>query len=187
MKLSWDEAKRQATLHERGLDFAQVAEIFAGLEMSTPSIAKDYGEKRILTMGHIGGRQCVAVWTQRGDTRHIISLRKANDREQKSSTSILDPADDAPELGKDFFENAEIRFRGKLIRPGRPLGSGSKVLLSLRLDKDAVAAFKATGPGWQVKINDAVVKSAKKLSSSKPSLSLPASQPNIARFLVSPQ
>jgi len=42
-------------------------------------------------------------------------------------------------------------------------GSGTKELVSLRLDKEALAAFRATGPGWQVRINDVVARSAKRL------------------------
>lgn len=39
---------------------------------------------------------------------------------------------------------------------GRPLGSGSKVQITLRLDTDLVAKFKASGDGWQTRINDAL-------------------------------
>lgn len=38
---------------------------------------------------------------------------------------------------------------------GRPAGS-SKVAISLRIDADVLAKFKATGPGWQSRINDAL-------------------------------
>lgn len=38
-------------------------------------------------------------------------------------------------------------------RPGRPLGSGSKTQVTLRLDTAALDAFKATGAGWQTRIN----------------------------------
>lgn len=40
-----------------------------------------------------------------------------------------------------------------LKRPGRPLGSGSKTQVTLRLDTAALEAFKATGAGWQTRIN----------------------------------
>lgn len=30
MRFTWDESKRQRTLQRRGLDFAQVAQVFAG-------------------------------------------------------------------------------------------------------------------------------------------------------------
>lgn len=38
-------------------------------------------------------------------------------------------------------------------RPGRPLGSGSKTQVTLRLDTAAIEAFRATGAGWQTCIN----------------------------------
>ena len=77
--------------------------------------------------------------------------------------SGLNPEDDAPELTDEWFDRADLYKGGKLIRRGRPLGSGTKELVSLRLDKKALAAFKATGPGWQARINDTVVRSAKRL------------------------
>ena len=84
----------------------------------------------------------------------------------KKSTimSRLNPDDDAPELTEEWFERADLYKGGKLVRRGRPLGSGTKELVSLRLDKKALAAFKATGPGWQARINDTVVRSAKRLA-----------------------
>lgn len=83
MKLSWDEAKRQATLDERGLDFAFAAELFAGDELTSEDARFDYGERRFISFGFVRTRLCVVVWTPRGDGRHIISMRKANDREKK--------------------------------------------------------------------------------------------------------
>lgn len=82
---------------------------------------------------------------------------------KKVLTSVLNPEDDAPELEDDWFDRADL-YRGTvLVRRGRPLGSGTKALVSLRIDKQALAAFKATGPGWQVRINDTLVRSAKRL------------------------
>ena len=83
---------------------------------------------------------------------------------KKVSISGLNPEDDAPELTDEWFDRADLYKGGKLVRRGRPLGSGTKELVSLRLDKKALAAFKATGPGWQARINDTVVRSAKRLS-----------------------
>ena len=78
----------------------------------------------------------------------------------------VDP-DDAPELTAEFFERAEIREGGKVIRPatgtltrmGRPpVGNTSKKQVTLRLDPDVIAAFRASGPGWQARINAALRK-----------------------------
>jgi uncharacterized protein (DUF4415 family) len=73
-------------------------------------------------------------------------------------------SDEAPELSADSFAGADLMKGGKLVRRGRPKGSGTKELISLRLDKQALAAFRSTGPGWQVRINSAVVRSAKRIA-----------------------
>jgi uncharacterized protein (DUF4415 family) len=78
--------------------------------------------------------------------------------------SKLDPADDAPEMTEEWFAQADHYRDGKLISRGRPLGSGSRELISLRLDKDVLAVFRATGPGWQSRINDTLKRSAKRLA-----------------------
>jgi BrnA antitoxin of type II toxin-antitoxin system len=88
--------------------------------------------------------------------------------ENKSiTTSGLDPNDDAPELTEEWFARGALYIGGKLVRRGRPLGSGTRELVSLRIDKDALAAFRATGPGWQVRINETLKRSAKRLAKSQ--------------------
>ena len=39
-------------------------------------------------------------------------------------------------------------------KPGRP--SSGKQVVSLRLDPDIIEVFRATGPGWQARINEAL-------------------------------
>jgi uncharacterized DUF497 family protein len=82
MIITYDPAKREWTLRERGLDFERAAEVFAGPTIDIPDLRRDYGELRINSIGYLGGRMVFICWTQRGDDRHIISMRKANAREQ---------------------------------------------------------------------------------------------------------
>jgi uncharacterized protein len=82
VRVAYDPAKRAATLKERSLDFEAAAEVFAGIVIDIPDVRFDYGEARVLTVGHLRGRMVVVVWTARGDARHVISMRKANAREQ---------------------------------------------------------------------------------------------------------
>lgn len=84
MELSWDENKRQKVLQERGLDMANVPEVFGGAHFTDLDDRVDYGEVRFVTTGFLNRRLCVVVWTPRAAARHIISLRKANDREKAS-------------------------------------------------------------------------------------------------------
>jgi len=80
MKITFDPAKRETTLTERGIDFLDAAIIFSGITLDFEDDRKDYGETRIITAGHLNGRMMIIAWTPRGDSRHIISMRKANGR-----------------------------------------------------------------------------------------------------------
>ena len=68
----------------------------------------------------------------------------------------VDP-DDAPDMSEtDYFETAD-RYRGDvLIQRGRPKLDEPKISTTLRLDADVIAGFKAKGPKWQTRINDAL-------------------------------
>ena len=90
MKLTWNEAKRQKTLQERGLDFADCEIVFAGPSFMFPDLRKRYGEDRFISVGLLNGRMVVIVHTPRGGGQHIISMRKANEREQETYKARLD-------------------------------------------------------------------------------------------------
>jgi len=82
VKIEYDQAKRDRTLLERGLDSARADEIFAGLHFTGEDVRVDYPEKRLISIGWLEERLVVLVWTPRGDIRRIISMRKANEREK---------------------------------------------------------------------------------------------------------
>lgn len=85
----------------------------------------------------------------------------ANSKDTK--TPWIDP-DDAPELTEEFFARAELSVDGRVVRPasgtmkrlGRPPSNAPKVALNLRLDSEVVEHFRATGAGWQSRINAAL-------------------------------
>ena len=83
MAVSWTEAKRLKTLQERGLDFARADEVFAGLHATRATHGGGAGETRYITAGFLDRRMVVMVWTPRGATRHIISMRHAHAKEQR--------------------------------------------------------------------------------------------------------
>lgn len=74
----------------------------------------------------------------------------------------LDDMDDAPELDEAFFAEAKP-MHGTLtvaqrtaFKMGRPKVETPKKQVTLRLDADVLDRFKATGPGWQTRINAAL-------------------------------
>ena len=76
-------AKRDLALKHRGLDFARADEVFSGHTATVADNRFDYGEARFITAGHLGGRLVVMVWTQRGEARHIISMRRCHAKEEE--------------------------------------------------------------------------------------------------------
>ena len=83
MKITYDPQKRADTLSSRALDFEDASEVFAGDVYEAEDNRRGYGEIRWLTVGFLNGRLVMVVWTPRGDARHIISMRKCNERERK--------------------------------------------------------------------------------------------------------
>lgn len=82
MRISYDPAKRDKTLAERGLDFEDSLAVFRGLTIEVEDTRRHYGERRIVCFGLLAGRLVVIGYTPRGPVRHIFSMRKANDREK---------------------------------------------------------------------------------------------------------
>ena len=82
-EFEWDESKRRANLSERGIDFADALRLDWTTTRIAPDHRFDYGEVRFIAHGLIDGRLHVLVYTLREGRRRVISLRKANLREQR--------------------------------------------------------------------------------------------------------
>lgn len=80
-------------------------------------------------------------------TGRTLILPTPEEDAQITAAALTDP--DNPPLTDT--ELAQFR-RGR----GRPQGSGKKEQVTLRLDAQILAQFKATGSGWQTRINDAL-------------------------------
>ncbi len=91
-----------------------------------------------------------------------------NAKSQNSPRPRVDP-NDAPELTGDFFEQGERKIGDKPVSladgaaalkkalpRGRPKSETTKLSLTVRYDADVVEAFKATGKGWQTRMNAAL-------------------------------
>jgi uncharacterized protein (DUF4415 family) len=62
--------------------------------------------------------------------------------------------DDRP-LTRDEMR-AGITAAAATRKRGRPAGSGQKEQVAIRLDRDVLTAFRADGPGWQTRVNEAL-------------------------------
>ena len=89
MPITFDPAKREINLEKHGLDFSEAEPIFDGTTFTLRDDRKDYGEARYQSYGMLAGRLVTLAWTWRGEARHIISMRKCNERERTRFTSRL--------------------------------------------------------------------------------------------------
>ena len=55
----------------------------------------------------------------------------------------------------DTYELTETEFR-KLKRVGRPLAIATKERVTIRLSREVVTNFRASGPGWQTRLDAAI-------------------------------
>jgi uncharacterized protein len=92
MRYEWDESKNQSNLRKHGLSFEDAELVFEGPCVSFVDDRSDYGEERLIALGLLSGRVVVIAHVPRtGDVTRIISMRKANRREQKIYQERLNP------------------------------------------------------------------------------------------------
>ena len=82
MIYEWDDAKNRSNFVKHGLDFVDAEQVLTGPCVTFVDSRFDYGEKRLITLGLLAGRVVIVAHAPRGDTTRIISMRKANRREQ---------------------------------------------------------------------------------------------------------
>ncbi|MBN8477295.1 BrnA antitoxin family protein [Sulfuritalea sp.] len=87
--------------------------------------------------------------------------------ERRNQSTSID--DENPEWTAEDFARARpasevlptlvgAKVAAAMLRPkrGRPVSANPKAHVNLRLDPDVVAAFRATGRGWQTRLNAAL-------------------------------
>jgi uncharacterized protein (DUF4415 family) len=82
---------------------------------------------------------------------------------QKFAQSDLDAVSDNPELTKqdlararpftEVFPELAAKLETERRTRGRPKADAPKVSITLRLDPEIIARYRATGPGWQSRMN----------------------------------
>lgn len=85
---------------------------------------------------------------------------------KRATTPWVDP-DDAPDMSSVDPDLATWKIGKRVVTPkegevamakqmarGRPKSNSPKTAVKLRLDADVLAALRATGDGWQTRINE---------------------------------
>ncbi len=93
-----------------------------------------------------------------------MTRKTLNDAEEASVQAMIASDPDAPEATDEQlaqakpFAEAFPALADSIRKGGRPRAERPKLAVSIRLDQDVVERFKAAGPGWQSRMNDALRK-----------------------------
>lgn len=83
MQITFDSAKDQINTDKHGVSLGAATDFEWDDAVVWADERKAYGEARMCAIGYIGVRLHYVVYVDRTDVRRIISLRKANSREEK--------------------------------------------------------------------------------------------------------
>ncbi len=88
MDFEWDEAKRLANVEKHGLDFLDSIGVFdANHVIASARIVGS--ELRWCAIGQIDGRHVALIFTRRGTTIRVISLRRARHDERRRYEALF--------------------------------------------------------------------------------------------------
>ena len=83
MRFDWDEAKSELNEAKHGISFDDAIGLWGDVNMVAVRASRN-GEPRWVALARMGGRVWAAVYTVRGDTIRLISVRKATAKEAAS-------------------------------------------------------------------------------------------------------
>ena len=84
----WHEAKLESNLAKHGLHFKIAHELFDGRPMLSTSVVRE-NVYRYCSVAVWRDRFVTTIWTWRGNTRRIISMRRARDAEKRAYRAIF--------------------------------------------------------------------------------------------------
>ncbi|MEJ0097253.1 MAG: BrnA antitoxin family protein [Bauldia sp.] len=83
---------------------------------------------------------------------------------RKVDAHVITPEeyDEAPVLTAEQIARADVYEGERLIRRGRPPKARPKQAIKLRLSPEVLEHFRATGRGWQTRIDEVLKRAAKR-------------------------
>jgi uncharacterized protein (DUF4415 family)/uncharacterized DUF497 family protein len=164
-------AKSERNARERGLPFHLVEELDWGSAVYSEDVRFPYPEARFIALGFIGARLYVVCFTPISGGIRVISFRKpmiarsvgmkrkpltnkAGEVRELLAEDIRAMRPMAEVLPAELVRVIENRKRGER----GPQKAPTKQQVTLRLDRDVIERFRATGRGWQSRVNEALRK-----------------------------
>lgn len=96
------------------------------------------------------------------DWDRVLAFKEGDRIPYEPEDGPYDPNDAV--AARVWFAQADLIRKGKVVRRGKrgPQKAPTKKLVSLRLSPEVIEHFKASGPGWQTRIDGALLESIRK-------------------------
>ena len=160
--VSYDETKRQANIAKHGVDLAALSGFFDGDLVTREDKRETYGEARFKSLGWHAGEMLFVVWTPGDDEwPHIIFRRerRKNMNAKRGYVSSNDVPATKPEDWNDAFVTHSADELRAAVAARRTRGSNkrpTKEQIAVRYSPEVLAYFRATGAGWQTRMDEAL-------------------------------
>ncbi|MBI4208183.1 MAG: BrnT family toxin [Deltaproteobacteria bacterium] len=84
MEFEWNPAKSEANRIKHGIGFEEATALWDDAYFEVKEIARSKdGETRNATLGKMGDKIYVAIWTERGNKARLITVRRARKNEKE--------------------------------------------------------------------------------------------------------
>jgi uncharacterized protein (DUF4415 family) len=92
----------------------------------------------------------------------VLAFKEGDAIPYEPEDGPYDPND--AKAARAWLAQADLIRGGKVVRRGKrgPQKAPTKKLVSLRLSPEVIDHFKATGPGWQTRIDSTLIESIRK-------------------------
>jgi uncharacterized protein (DUF4415 family) len=96
------------------------------------------------------------------DWERVLAFKEGDAIPYEPEDGPYDPND--AEAARAWLAQADLIRGGKVVRRGKrgPQKAPTKTLVSLRLSPEVIDHFKATGRGWQTRIDSTLMESIKR-------------------------
>ena len=162
--VTYDETKRRANITKHGVDMAALSGFFDGDLLTREDQREAYGEMRFQSIGWHAGEMLFVVWTPRAwmamNGRILFRReRQTNMKAKRGRVSANDAPATKPEDWNDAFVTRsanELRAAVAARRTRGPNKRPTKEQVAVRYSPEVLAYFRATGAGWQSRMDQAL-------------------------------
>jgi uncharacterized protein (DUF4415 family) len=159
--VTFDETKRQANIAKHGIDLAALSGFFDGDLLTREDVREAYGELRFQSVGW-PRETCCSLSGRQATTNGPILFRRERRKNMKEKRGHVS-ANDAPATKPDDWDDAfvshsadELRKAVTARRTRGPNKHPTKEQVAVRYSPEVLAYFRATGPGWQTRMDEAL-------------------------------